>query len=70
MPIKHSSNTTYENEAGRFLSVDLDVEPLIRGIEDPERIRLWWNQCCKMGIEGEVRDQIKERMQYLKGRSE
>lgn len=69
MPSQYQSGSgSYDNEAERFMSVDLDVEPLIRGIESEDRILMWWNTVNRMGIEGEVKEQVQDRMAYLKER--
>lgn len=66
MPSEYQSgNDEYDNEAERFLSTDMELAPLIRGIESQERILMWWNTANKMGIEGERREQIKARMEHL-----
>lgn len=63
-----SKDTVARNEAHRMLATDMELAPLIRGIEDIARIQTWWNEVNRLGIEGQRRDQVLKRMQYLKER--
>lgn len=64
------SSETPRNEAHRYLSTDMELAPLIRGIDDMDRIREWWNEVNRLGVEGERREQVLDRMQYLKERDQ
>lgn len=60
-----SSSETPRNEAHRMLATDMELAPVIRGIQSIERVRMYWNEVNRMGVEGERREQVLDRMQYL-----
>lgn len=62
------SSSTARNEAYQMLQVDMNLSPLIRGIEDTDRALMYWNAVNDLGIDGEVREQILDRMQHLNSR--
>lgn len=50
------------NEAADFLSRDMDVTPIIRGIEDLERARMWMEEAQRLDVNDKTKQQIARRM--------
>lgn len=57
--------TNYDSEAGRFLEADLDVTPIIMGIEDYDRALSWHQEAIKHDASKDVKEQIAEKLKEL-----
>jgi hypothetical protein len=69
MPSENQANTSddsYRNEAHRFIASDMMLAPVIRGIEDIDRVVLWWNECHRCNADEQTKRMVKDRMEYLR----
>lgn len=67
MPSTNQSgeDTNYRNEADRVFKTDLNPVPMIRGIEDKERAKLYWNESWRNDASDRVKELIEIRMKAL-----
>jgi hypothetical protein len=63
---QQGSGSQYRNEAHRVFALDMDPLPMIRGIEDADRAKQWWNEAHRCDASEPVTFRIKKRMQELR----
>lgn len=54
-----------KQEAARFLVCDIDARPVIRGIEDIDRLDAWTTVAKALDVEGRQRRALRQRWQAL-----
>lgn len=58
----------HEQEAARFLAVDMDARPVIRAIDDLDRLNAWTEVAKDLQVTGPERKLLRERRQALQSR--
>lgn len=68
MPSRNQSGSgrTYRNEAHRIFALGMDPLPMVRGIDNADRAKLWWNEANRCDASERVKERLHERMQSLR----
>lgn len=62
---QHGNDESPQSEPERFLKTDMHIAPIVRGIEDKDRIMEWWNVANWLDVSDERKEMIQVRMDYL-----